>query len=112
MDWKTVIERQVRERQDRYLQERERRQERERQLREGQERQERENQERKLLEEMPPAYVVTLVHGTQLCRRIAEPLVSLFKWPRGLYRELQEGPPWIRTSSPLAGYLKEQLGWR
>ena len=72
----------------------------------------REELERERLKAMPPEYVITLVHGTRLSRWVLAPLVSLFKWPKGLYKEFQEGPPWIHQNSALAQHLTEALGWR
>src|SRR4051812_16440476 len=79
---------------------------------EVEERQQRESVERERLTAMPPAYVIVLVHGTQLSRWFLGPLVSFLKWPRGVYSEFQDGPAWIQQHSPLAEHLTEALGWR
>jgi hypothetical protein len=76
------------------------------------ERRRREIEERERLMAMPPEFVVTLVHGTQLSRGLLGPIVGLFKWPGGMYREFLEGPAWIQSDSRLAQHLIQALGWR
>ena len=55
----------------------------------------REELERERLKAMPPEYVITLVHGTQLSRWVLAPLVSLFKWPKGDRNEFNDSGAYI-----------------
>jgi hypothetical protein len=72
----------------------------------------RDEQERQRLMAMPPEYVITLVHGTQLFRWLFEPFINPSKKQSGLLKELAEGPAWIQQDGKIARYLKKALGWR
>jgi hypothetical protein len=59
---------------------------------------------------MPPEYVITLVHGTQLSRWFLGPLIEFLEWPRRIDKEFKDGPPWIQANSEFARKLSKALG--